>query len=153
MKLYYAGPLFTTAERDFNLNVAEALRALGHEVFLPQELPQTPERITATGIFTEEVKAIDACDAIVVCADGPDPDSGTSWELGNSWRDKLSVVFRTDIRDIDDGFPPCNLMLTQSCNRFVNCKWMSSGQCAAAIDENLTALYSEGAIPKGARIR
>ena len=37
MRIYLAGPLFTTAERDFNAALAAGLRALGHEVWLPQE--------------------------------------------------------------------------------------------------------------------
>jgi nucleoside 2-deoxyribosyltransferase len=37
MKLYFAGPLFTTPERTWNAEVTAALRAAGHEVFLPQE--------------------------------------------------------------------------------------------------------------------
>jgi nucleoside 2-deoxyribosyltransferase len=40
MKLYFAGPLFTTAERDFNAALAAQLRRAGHEVFLPQEAEQ-----------------------------------------------------------------------------------------------------------------
>jgi nucleoside 2-deoxyribosyltransferase len=153
MKLYFAGPLFTTAERIFNAAVVYQLRSRGHEVFLPQEHPQTPETTSAAGIFNKEVEAIRDGDAIVVCADGPDPDSGTAWELGNAWRDKLSVVFRTDIRDEDDGFPPCNLMLVQSANTFINCKWKSVDEVGEAIDAELRALYDSGAIPKGARNR
>ena len=48
MKLYLAGPLFTTPERVWNAEVTAALRAAGHEVFLPQE--QEPGKDGA-GIF------------------------------------------------------------------------------------------------------
>ncbi|MDP8904454.1 MAG: nucleoside 2-deoxyribosyltransferase domain-containing protein [Chloroflexota bacterium] len=37
MKLYFAGPLFTRPERAWNAEVTAALRAGGHEVYLPQE--------------------------------------------------------------------------------------------------------------------
>jgi hypothetical protein len=37
VKLYFAGPLFTTPERTWNAEVCAAPRAAGHEVFLPQE--------------------------------------------------------------------------------------------------------------------
>ena len=153
MKIYFAGPLFSTAERDFNAAVVTILRERGHEVFLPQEIEQSPERTTAAGIFEAEVAAISAAQAIVVNADGPDPDSGASWELGNAWRDKLSVVFRTDFRDINDGFPPLNLMLTQSANVVLNCKWKTSAEVADAIDKALVGLYETGAVPKGAQLR
>jgi len=148
MRLYYAGPLFTTAERMFNTAVVDHLRLYGHIVFLPQELEQVATK--APAIFQAEVAAMANADAIVICADGPDPDSGTSWEPGNTWRTKLTVAFRTDIRDVDDGFPPFNLMLTESVNTVVNCKWKSADQTAEAIDAALRALYDSGALPKGA---
>ena len=37
MKIYYAGALFTLAERMFNKEIATQLRERGHEIFLPQE--------------------------------------------------------------------------------------------------------------------
>ena len=151
MKIYYAGPLFSTAERDFNLAVVTILRERGHEVFLPQEIEQ--KDTTAAAIFSAEVAAISNAEAIVVNADGPDPDSGTSWELGNAWRDKLSVVFRTDFRDINDGFPPLNLRLTQSANIVLDGKWKTAAEVADAIDKALVDLYETGAIPKGAQSR
>ena len=40
MKVYLAGPLFTWGEREQNKAVASGLRALGHEVFVPQENEQ-----------------------------------------------------------------------------------------------------------------
>jgi len=147
MKLYFAAPLFTTAERDFNAAVVRHLRLADHEVFLPQETEQIETK--AGAIFGAETGAMKWCEAIVVNADGPDPDSGSSWELGNTWRDKLSVAYRTDIRDVDDGFPPFNLMLTQSVNVVLNCKWKTVEQIADAIDAALRELYASGALPKG----
>jgi len=41
MRLYLAAPLFTEAERAFNLVLARALEAEGHQVYLPQR--DTPE--------------------------------------------------------------------------------------------------------------
>jgi hypothetical protein len=37
MKLYFAGPLFSAAEREWNAEVTASLRGAGHQVFLPQE--------------------------------------------------------------------------------------------------------------------
>jgi nucleoside 2-deoxyribosyltransferase len=79
MKLYFAGPLFTAAERTWNAEVTAALRAAGHEVFLPQE--QEPG-MDGAGIFARDVGGIDWADGLVAIMDGPDPDSGTSWEVG-----------------------------------------------------------------------
>ena len=40
MKIYLAGPLFNTAERNFNSELTKLLREKGHEVWLPQEFEQ-----------------------------------------------------------------------------------------------------------------
>src|ERR1700694_2816055 len=48
MRIYLAGPLFTTAEREFNAALAAGLRALGHEVWVPQESEQ--QQTTAKAI-------------------------------------------------------------------------------------------------------
>jgi hypothetical protein len=96
MKLYFAGPLFTTAERDFNAALAAQLRRAGHEVFLPQEAEQ--RNATAGAIFAGDVQGIDWCDVVVACMDGPDPDSGTAWECGVVYRRKPVILYRTDRR-------------------------------------------------------
>ena len=59
MKLYFAGPLFTTPERIWNAEVTSALRAAGHEVFLPQE--QEPG-MNGEGIFATDVGGVDWAD-------------------------------------------------------------------------------------------
>jgi nucleoside 2-deoxyribosyltransferase len=96
MRIYLAGPLFTTAERDFNAALAAGLRALGHEVWVPQESEQ--QQTTAKAIFDSDVRGIDWCEVVVACMDGADPDSGTCWEVGSVWRRKPTVLYRTDIR-------------------------------------------------------
>ena len=53
-KIYMAGPLFTTAERDFNAALAAQLRAAGHEIWLPQESEQRDA--TALSIFATDVQ-------------------------------------------------------------------------------------------------
>jgi nucleoside 2-deoxyribosyltransferase len=112
MKLYFAGPLFTAAEREWNARVAAALRSAGHEIFLPQE--QEPGK-NAAGIFATDVGGIDWADGVVAIMDGPDPDSGTCWEVGYAYRKKPVLLVRTDIRwqrsSGDSGYNP---MLTES---------------------------------------
>ena len=54
MKLYLAGPLFTTPERDWNVGLAARIRAGGHEVFLPQDNPAA-ER-TGRAIFLKDLQ-------------------------------------------------------------------------------------------------
>ena len=112
MKLYFAGPLFTTAERTWNAEVTAALRAAGHEVFLPQE--QEPGRDSA-GIFATDVGGIDWADGLVAIMDGPDPDSGTSWEVGYAFgMKKWIVLVRTDIRANAGSTGDYNSMLAEA---------------------------------------
>jgi nucleoside 2-deoxyribosyltransferase len=111
MKLYFAGPLFSAAERAWNAELAAALRDAGHEVFLPQD--QEPGK-DAPGIFATDVAGIDGADALVAIMDGPDPDSGTAWEVGYAYGKKPIVLVRTDSRSQTGRGAPYNQMLTQS---------------------------------------
>ena len=111
MKVYFAGPLFSAAERAWNAELAGALRDGGHEVFLPQE--QEPDK-DAAGIFATDVAAIDHADAVVAIMDGPDPDSGTAWEVGYAYGKKPVILVRTDLRSQAGVGAPYNPMLTQS---------------------------------------
>jgi nucleoside 2-deoxyribosyltransferase len=88
MKIYFAGPLFTAAELDFNARVTELLRRAGHEVFLPQECEQRSK--TAKEIFNDDVAGLDWADVVVANMDGPDPDSGTCWECGYAYKKNRS---------------------------------------------------------------
>jgi nucleoside 2-deoxyribosyltransferase len=111
MRVYFAAPLFSAAERDWNATLAAALRAAGHEVFLPQE--QEPGR-DAAGIFTGDIGGIDWADGIVAIMDGSDPDSGTSWEVGYAYLKKPIVLVRTDMRRTGSGGCGYNAMLSES---------------------------------------
>ena len=112
MRIYFAGPLFTAAERDWNVALAAALRNAGHEVFLPQE--QEPGK-DAPGIFSTDVGGIDWANCLVAIMDGADPDSGTCWEVGYAYGKKPIVLVRTDMRRNEgSGGSGYNPMLTES---------------------------------------
>ena len=111
MKLYFAGPLFTTPERQWNAEVTAALRAAGHEVFLPQE--QEPGK-DGPGVFATDVGGIDWADVLVAIMDGLNPDAGTSWEVGYAFRKKPIVLVRTDFRSMAGIVGEYNPMLTQA---------------------------------------
>jgi len=112
MRIYFAGPLFSAAERDWNVALAAALRGAGHEVFLPQE--QEPGK-DAAGIFATDVGGIDWADGLVAIMDGADPDSGTCWEVGYAYGKKPIVLVRTDMRrNAGSGGSGYNPMLTES---------------------------------------
>jgi len=119
MKIYLAGPLFSVAERAFNELLADRLRTAGHKVWLPQESEQRP--MSARQIFEKDVEGVDWAEVVVANMDGPDPDSGTSWECGYAYRKKPVIVFRTDFRVGDQpGLAPFNLMLAESATCFLD---------------------------------
>jgi nucleoside 2-deoxyribosyltransferase len=111
VKLYFAGPLFSAAERAWNAEIVAELRAAGHEVFLPQE--QEPGQ-DAAGIFATDVGGIDWAAALVAIMDGPDPDSGTAWECGYAYGKKPVILVRTDVRVLAGRSGAYNPMLTES---------------------------------------
>jgi nucleoside 2-deoxyribosyltransferase len=139
MRIYLAGPLFTTAERDFNARLADRLRRLRHEVFLPQE--HEPRAASAAAIFAENVAGIDGAQVVVANMDGPDPDSGTSWECGYAYGRKPVLMFRTDFRAIDEaGKAPYNLMLTESAAARLDLAQADVDAVARRIDEAIKRL-------------
>jgi nucleoside 2-deoxyribosyltransferase len=112
MRIYFAGPLFSAAERDWNVAVVSALRAAAPEVFVPQELE--PGKV-APGIFATDVGGIDWAECLVAIMDGADPDSGTCWEVGYAYGKKPIVLVRTDLRRNEgSGGSGYNPMLTES---------------------------------------
>ena len=111
MKVYFAAPLFSAAERAWNAQLTAALRGAGHDVFLPQE--QEAGR-SASGIFAGDVRGIDWADVLVAIVDGPDPDSGTAWECGYAFGKKPIVLVRTDLRAGTGSGTPYNAMVHES---------------------------------------
>jgi nucleoside 2-deoxyribosyltransferase len=139
MRIYLAGPLFTTAEREFNLRLTQRLRQAGHEVFLPQESEQ--RTMTAREIFAGDVAGIDWAEVVVANMDGPDPDSGTCWECGYAYKRKPIIVFRTDFRAADEpGKAPYNLMLTESATARLDLAFADLERVAQCVDEALRSL-------------
>lgn len=139
MKLYFAGPLFSGPERTWNAEVAATLRAAGHEVFLPQE--QEPGR-DAAGIFATDVAGIDWADSLVAIMDGPDPDSGTAWEVGYAFRKKPIVLVRTDFRTFTGPSGDYNAMLTGAATVRLDLPTSTTPDVADAIIDALAHLES-----------
>lgn len=138
MRVYYAGPLFSSAEREWNAELARRLRAAGHEVFLPQD--QEKGR-GAAAIFRTDVEGINWADVIVAVMDGPDPDSGTAWECGYAYGRKPVILVRTDSRLTgDDPGMPYNAMLTQSATVRLDLGWADMAAIEAAVLEALSSV-------------
>ena len=91
-KVYFAGPLFNEAERDYNLKIVTILESHGYEVFLPQrdgflapELEGMTEDEKMNKIFEKDRDEVLKADILFANLDGRAPDEGTCVELGISY--------------------------------------------------------------------
>src|SRR5882757_4842902 len=123
LKIYFAGPLFTTAERRFNGDLAhEIASALPRcEVILPQVRGAkyvVDDQPDFDAIVRDCIEQIDRADVVVAILDGADADSGTSWECGYAYaRDKPIIGVRTDLRGSED--EGLNAMLQRTCREVI----------------------------------
>lgn len=114
MQIYFAGPLFSEAERRFNEQLTEKLEVLGYRVFLPQRdgvegdrppydaMPPEERRIA---MFNLDRDKILASEVFLFVLDGRVPDEGACVELGIAYcqqyqegRAKLLIGLHTDVR-------------------------------------------------------
>jgi nucleoside 2-deoxyribosyltransferase len=100
IKIYFAAPLFSKAEQDFNATLAYNLEMKGFEVFLPQEKGKNK---IGRDLFKICVMGLDAADLVIAILDGADADSGTCWECGYAYAKNIPVIgLRTDFRVTGD---------------------------------------------------
>ncbi len=140
MKLYLAGPLFTTPERLWIEALAARLDAAGHEVYVPHLHP-AKER-TAAAIFRKDLEGVDWADGLIAIMDGADPDSGTCWECGYAYGvGKPVVLFRSDLRGTgDEAGIPFNAMVVAAATVHIELPLATVDEAAGAIVEALAAL-------------
>ncbi len=114
--IYFAGPLFSEAERVFNLRLTERLERADYEVFLPQrdgvERDRPPyDRMAADerreAMFELDKRKIFESDIFLFVLDGRVPDEGACVELGLAHAHKelrgtkkLLVGLHTDARAV-----------------------------------------------------
>jgi nucleoside 2-deoxyribosyltransferase len=124
--IYFAAPLFTQAEWQWNQRLATELQTRGLNITLPQSsaypMLKGEERFDAQNLFQSNLAALEATDIVLAVLDQADPDSGTSWECGYAFKAGRPIIgLRTDIRgggDTPEG--SVNLMLLRSCKEFIN---------------------------------
>ncbi|MDK2915974.1 MAG: hypothetical protein PWR25_531 [Euryarchaeota archaeon] len=116
-RVYLAGPLFSEAERAYNLALRDLLEAHLFDVYLPQEVGDTSHtrcREEHRAIFAQHTAVLREIDAVVAVIDGADADSGTAWEMGYAYAlGKKVVALRTDFRVVGH-HELVNLMLEES---------------------------------------
>jgi nucleoside 2-deoxyribosyltransferase len=99
MQIYIAAPLFSAAERNFNLQLAESLEQNDFEVFLPQrdgteaknpEYSELPLEDRRTIMFELDRDQIIGADIFIYVLDGRVPDEGAAVELGIAYMAKIA---------------------------------------------------------------
>ncbi len=114
IKIYVAGPLFSSAERTFNRELTGRLESLGFDVFLPQRdgverdkppYDKMPAEEKRRRLFeTDRNEVLDA-DIFLFVLDGRVPDEGAAVELGIAYAHKyllgvpkILIGLYTDVR-------------------------------------------------------
>ena len=108
-RVYLAGPLFSQAEREYNLKISEILESYGYDVFLPQrDGVLATELVGLTGeekvakIFEIDKNEVLKSDIVFVILDGRVPDEGACIELGLGYAyGKRCYGFKSDFRSIE----------------------------------------------------
>ena len=118
-KVYFAGPLFSQGEKEYNLKLTKLLEDHGYEVFLPQrdgflapELEGLTEEELTKKIFDKDVSEVLKADIIFMLMDGRVPDEGACVELGIAYANgKRCYGFKTDARAVENNLD-LNPMIT-----------------------------------------
>jgi nucleoside 2-deoxyribosyltransferase len=114
-RIYLAAPLFSDAERAYNLVLRNFLEEHGYPVYLPQETGEGldgPERDGS--IFRSHVAALDSASCVIAVCDGADTDSGTAWEMGYAAAKGIPVIALSTDRRRPWAGKRVNLMVRQS---------------------------------------
>ena len=114
LTLYFAAPLFSAAERRFNLALTEKLETSGFSVFLPQRdgverdrppFDTMPADEKRQRLFETDRDQIFSAEVFLFVLDGRVPDEGACVELGLAYahtylsgKRKLLVGLQTDVR-------------------------------------------------------
>ena len=109
--VYFAAPLFSQSERDYNIFLAKILEDNGYTVFLPQrdgflasELENKTDEEKTEMIFNKDVSEILKADVLFMVLDGRVPDEGACVELGIAYANKKKCYgFMTDCRSAEMG--------------------------------------------------
>ena len=110
-KIYFAGPMFNHAEKEFNLEIVKVLEDFGYQVFLPQrdgieaaKLEGKTEEELIQMIFSLDAQEVKKADIIFMNIDGRVPDEGTCVELGIAYGSgKRCYGFKTDTHSVELG--------------------------------------------------
>ena len=108
-KIYFAAPLFSEGEREYNLKLTTILENHGYQVFLPQrdgflatELKGKSDEEKTKMIFDKDCSEIMNADILFMNLDGRVPDEGACVELGIAYaNNKRCYGIKTDARSME----------------------------------------------------
>ena len=108
-RIYFAAPLFSEAEREYNLKIVHVLESYGYEVFLPQrdgflasELEGLSEKEKTDKIFAKDKEEVLKSDILFILLDGRVPDEGACVELGIAYGNgKKCYGIKSDSRSVE----------------------------------------------------
>ena len=108
-RIYFAAPLFSEGEREYNLKIVAILESYGYEVFLPQrdgflapEMEGLTEEEKIAKIFAKDRDEVLNADIIFVILDGRVPDEGACVELGIAYQaGKRCYGIKSDARSVE----------------------------------------------------
>ena len=118
-RIYFASPLFSEGEREYNLKIVEVLEKHGYEVFLPQrdgflapDLEGLTEEEKVRKIFAKDVEEVLRADIFFFLLDGRVPDEGACIEMGIAYaNEKRCYGMKSDARTLESDMD-LNPMLT-----------------------------------------
>lgn len=108
-RIYFAAPLFSESEREYNLKIVKILENYGYEVFLPQrdgflapELEGKTEAEKIEMIFQKDRDEVLKSDILFILLDGRVPDEGACVELGIAYANgKRCYGIKSDARSVE----------------------------------------------------
>lgn len=113
-KIFIAAPLFTDAERNYNITIDNICKEMGFITFMAQRDVGIVTEESTDEVFDQDLNHLRQADIVVANIDGIDVDSGTAWELGYAFANSKDIIcIRSDVR-MYRNFLPVNLMIKQS---------------------------------------
>lgn len=124
MRAYFAGPLFSTGELEYNRLCQKEFERHGIELVLPQDndldidedmmlSDKAYAEDTARRVADADLRLLDSCDALIINLDGRVPDEGACFELGYAYGRRMGCYgLQTDVRRAEYGIN--NMMIERA---------------------------------------
>lgn len=124
MRAYFAGPLFSIGELEYNRRCREEFGRYGIELVLPQDngLGIDGDRMLSDKGYAEDtvrtvadadLELLESCDILIFNMDGRVPDEGACFELGYAYgRHMRCYGLQTDVRRAEYGIN--NMMIERA---------------------------------------